>query len=72
MSPPADSLGAHLRDARNHLGRVAHSLERAHAHAKNRRTDRELDELERYTDRLSHHLLRIGRRELGRMETRRS
>jgi hypothetical protein len=68
MSPPADNLAAHLRDARNHLGRVVRSLERAHGYAKNRRTDRELAELERYTRLLSRHVLQIGRRELTRPE----
>ena len=64
MSPPADNLQAHLRNARLHLATTVKALERCRDHARTAQTDRDLAELERYARLISRHLLQIGRREI--------
>lgn len=64
MSPPADNLQAHLRNARMHLATAIKALDRCRDHARTAQTDRELAELARYAQLINRHVVMIGRREI--------
>lgn len=64
MSPPADNLQAHLRNARMHLATTVKALERCRDHVHTAQADRDLAELARYAQLLRRHLLQIARREI--------
>jgi hypothetical protein len=64
VSPPADNLAAHLRNARLHLATSVKALERCRDHVHTAQADRELTELARYAKLIRRHLLQIGRREI--------
>ena len=64
MSPPADNLAAHLRNARMHLATTVKALERCRDHVHTAQADRDLAELERYANLIRRHLLALARREI--------
>jgi hypothetical protein len=70
MTPPANNLTAHLRDAARHLDRAGHSLERARDHTHQAQSDTELEQLYRWVAAARRALLRIARRELNRPKGR--